>query len=63
MSDLSKLRSRIERAKVPSSGGKARMKCNECGNEFNTMMGPKTIEVACPKCEGVDTDVIGRKWK
>ena len=32
------------------------MVCIECGKKFKKVIGPKTIEVRCPKCKGYDTE-------
>jgi predicted Zn-ribbon and HTH transcriptional regulator len=35
---------------------KSPMICIECGHKFKRVIGPKTIEVKCPKCKGYDTE-------
>jgi DNA-directed RNA polymerase subunit RPC12/RpoP len=32
------------------------MQCNECGRSFKKKIGPRTVEVRCPKCGGYDTE-------
>jgi hypothetical protein len=32
------------------------MECMECGKRFKKKIGPKTVEVKCPKCGGYDTE-------
>ena len=34
-----------------------KLKCQECGKVFTKKIGPKTVEVQCPKCKGFDVDV------
>ena len=34
-----------------------KLKCQECGKVFTKQIGPKTVEVQCPKCKGFDVDV------
>ena len=36
---------------------KVRMECLECGKSFNKTIGPRTLEVKCPKCGSYDTDM------
>ena len=47
-----------------------KLKCQECGKVFTKQIGPKTVEVQCPKCKGFDVDVAeevdldeATKWK
>ena len=39
----------------PASGIK--LECQECGTVFTKKIGPKTVEVQCPKCKGFDVDL------
>jgi Zn finger protein HypA/HybF involved in hydrogenase expression len=32
------------------------LKCMECGHAFSRVIGPRTVEVECPKCHGVDVE-------
>jgi hypothetical protein len=34
-----------------------KMECMECGHKFKKKIGPRTLEVRCPKCKGYDTDL------
>jgi Zn finger protein HypA/HybF involved in hydrogenase expression len=34
-----------------------KMICRECGHKFKKKIGPKTVEIKCPKCGGYDTDI------
>lgn len=43
----------IKEAKSEST----KMECMECGHKFKKKLGPKTVDVRCPKCKGYDTDV------
>ena len=48
-----------------------KLQCQECGKVFTKKIGPKTVEVQCPKCKGFDVDVAKEeveldektKWK
>lgn len=40
--------------KVKGSG--TLIHCNECGKQFRKKIGPRTVEVKCPKCGGYDTE-------
>jgi hypothetical protein len=34
-----------------------KLKCQECGKVFTKKIGPRTVEVKCPKCGSLDVDV------
>ena len=38
-------------------GAKTSMECLECGHKFKKKLGPRTVEVKCPKCGSYDTDI------
>lgn len=44
-------------------GQKATLKCLFCGKVFKKSIGPKTVEIKCPKCGEYDVDVIGNPNK
>jgi hypothetical protein len=35
---------------------KVRLVYIECGHHFNRAIGPRTYEIPCPKCHGVDVE-------
>ena len=43
--------------KVGKASDTTRMECMECGHKFKKKIGPRTVEVRCPKCKGYDTDL------
>jgi len=60
MSVINKIDKLIGEAKTPST----EMECQECGKLFKKKIGPRTMEVQCPKCKGYDTlptSFFGRK--
>jgi len=36
--------------------GKSRLRCGECGKVFWKRLPPRTFEVECPNCHGVDVE-------
>jgi DNA-directed RNA polymerase subunit RPC12/RpoP len=37
---------------------KVNMECIECGKKFKKKIGPRTMEVKCPKCGSYDTEPV-----
>jgi len=37
---------------------KTTFECQECGRKFKKKIGPRTLEVKCPKCGSTDVEVI-----
>jgi len=37
---------------------KTKIECIECGHKFSRTIGAHTVEVECPKCHGVDVEVV-----
>ena len=44
--------------KVGKASDKVNMECIECGKKFKKKIGPRTMEVKCPKCGSYDTEPI-----
>jgi hypothetical protein len=40
-------------------GNATTLECMECGKIFKRVIGPKTVEIVCPKCHGVDVEPVG----
>jgi len=38
---------------------RAVLRCKFCGKVFKRYIGPKTFEIACPKCKETDIDYLG----
>jgi len=46
----------IKKRGTQARKGKSRLRCGECGKVFWKRLTPRTFEVECPNCHGVDVE-------